>query len=150
MIRRARSLEFVMCLPVTEKSLCLHLQAKLHCTPDRTIYVGDGSSDLYVMHHVNSHDGCTVAFSETKSIARIARPSVLSENALSVLIPILEEMFGWNAGQVRDLFTARGVAIQEWDKIRTDWLTFHRAPTPFLPNATGANGSNLLPALSVR
>jgi phosphoserine phosphatase len=23
-----------------------HLQSKLHCTPDRTIYVGDGSSDL--------------------------------------------------------------------------------------------------------
>jgi phosphoserine phosphatase len=48
------------------------LQSKLHCTPDRTIYVGDGSSDLYVMHHVNSHDGCTVAVSETKSVARIA------------------------------------------------------------------------------
>jgi len=67
------------------------LQLKLHCTPDRTIYVGDGSSDLYVMHHVNSHDGLTVAVSETKSIARIARRSVLSENALSVLVPILEE-----------------------------------------------------------
>jgi len=127
-----------------------HLQAKLHCTPDRTIYVGDGSSDLYVMHHVKSHDGLTVAVSETKSIARIARRSVLSENALSVLIPVLEETFGWNAVQIRDLFTLCGIAIQEWDKIRTDWLTFHRAPTPFLPNKTGANGSNLLPAVSVR
>jgi len=127
-----------------------HLQAKLHCTPDRTIYVGDGSSDLYVMHHVNSHDGCTVAISETKSIARIAQRSVLSENALSVLIPMLEETLGWNAGQIRDLFTSCGVAIQEWDKVRTDWLTFHRAPTPWLPNETRATGSKLLPALSVR
>jgi hypothetical protein len=76
---------------------------------------------------------------------------VLSENALSVLIPILEETtFGWNAGQIRDLFPSCGVAIQEWDKIRTDWLTFHRAPIPFVPNETRANCSNLLSALSVR
>jgi hypothetical protein len=112
--------------------------------------VGDGSSDLYVMHHVNSHDGCTVAVSETKSIARIAKRSVLSENALSVLIPILEETLGWSASQIRDLFASCGVAIQEWDKVRTDWLTFHRAPTPFLPNETRTTGSKLLPALSVR
>ena len=88
--------------------------------------MGDGSSDLYVMHHVNSHDGCTVAVSETKSIARIARRSALSENALSVslsvLVPILEETLGWNALQIRDLFTSCGVAIHEWDKIRTDWV----------------------------
>ena len=118
------------------------------CTPDRTIYVGDGSSDLYVMHHVNSHDGCTVAVSETKSIARIARRSVLSENALSVLIPILEETFGWNPGRIRDLFTSCGVAIQEWDKVRTDWLTFQRTPTPFVLNGTRADGSTLLVAES--
>ncbi len=127
-----------------------HLQSKLHCTPDRTIYVGDGSSDLYVMHHVNSHDGCTVAVSETKSIARIARRSVLSENALSVLVPILEETLGWNALQIRDLFTSCGVAIHEWDKIRTDWLTFHRTPTPFVVNETEiTNDSKLLPAASL-
>ena len=127
-----------------------HLQAKLHCTPDRTIYVGDGSSDLYVMHHVNSHDGCTVAVSETKSIARIARRSVLSENALSVLVPILEETLGWNALQIRDLFTSCGVAIHEWDKIRTDWVTFQRIPTPFVVNETEiTNDSKLPPAASL-
>src|SRR6266478_8228080 len=54
------------------------------------------------MHHVNSHDGCTTAVSETKSITRIARRSVLSENALSVLVPILEETLGWNALQILD------------------------------------------------
>jgi phosphoserine phosphatase len=126
------------------------LQLKLHCTPDRTIYVGDGSSDHYVMHHVNSHDGCTVAVSETKSIARIARRSVLSENALSVLVPILEETLGWNALQIRDLFTSCGVAIHEWDKIRTDWVTFQRIPTPFIVNKTEiTTDSKLLPAASL-
>ena len=117
------------------------LQTKLHCTPDRTIYVGDGSSDLYVMHHVNSHDGCTVAVSETKSIARIAKRTVLSDNALSVLIPILEETLGWSAIQIRDLFVSCGVAIHDWDKTRTDWLTFHRIPTPFVVNETDASNS---------
>ncbi len=124
------------------------LQLKLHCTPDRMIYVGDGSSDLYVMHHVNSYDGLTVAVSETKSIARIARRTVLSDNALSVLVPILEETLGWTALQIRDLFTSCGVAIHEWDKIRTGWVTFHRVPTPFVVNETGANDSKLIPAES--
>jgi phosphoserine phosphatase len=126
-----------------------HLQSKLHCTPDRTIYVGDGSSDLYVMHHVNSHDGLTVAVSETKSIARIARRSVLSENALSVLVPILEETLGWSGLQIRDLFTSCDVAIHEWNKIRTDWVTFQRIPTPFVLNETEATDSKLLPAASL-
>lgn len=108
-----------------------HLQSKLECTPDRTIYVGDGSSDLYVMHHVNSHDGYTVAVSETKSIGRVAKRTVLSDNALGVLVPILEDILGWDAERIRDLFNTCGVAVHEWDKIRTDWLTFHKIPSPF-------------------
>src|SRR5437879_7162832 len=49
------------------------LEIQSQITPDHTIYVGDGSSDLYVMHHVNSRAGHTIAVSETKSIGRIAR-----------------------------------------------------------------------------
>jgi hypothetical protein len=75
-----------------------------------------------------------VAVSDTKSIVRIARRTVLSNNVLSVLVPILEETLGWDALQIRDLFTSYGVAIHDWDKIRTDWLTFHRTPTPFVVN----------------
>jgi len=33
------------------------LATELQVSPDRTIYVGDGSSDLHVMLHVNSGDG---------------------------------------------------------------------------------------------
>jgi phosphoserine phosphatase len=33
------------------------LETKLQITPDRTIYMGDGSSDLFVMLHVNSREG---------------------------------------------------------------------------------------------
>jgi hypothetical protein len=38
---------------------------------------------------------------------------VLSKNVLSVLVPILEEAPGWNALQIRDLFSSCGVAIHE-------------------------------------
>ena len=110
------------------------LEFKLQSSPDRTIYVGDGSSDLYVMHHVNSRDGHTIAVSETKSIGRVAERTVLSENALSVLVPILEDILRWNAHQIREFFTSYGLALHDWDKIRTDWLTFHKTPTPFVVN----------------
>jgi predicted HAD superfamily phosphohydrolase len=104
------------------------LEAELRMSPHRTIYVGDGNSDLYVMHQVNSRQGHTIAVSETKSIGRIAQRTVLSDNALSVLIPILEDLLQWNTPRIRELFNSCGLALQDWDKIRTDWLRFHKAP----------------------
>jgi len=90
-----------------------------------------------------------VAVSETKSVARIARRMVLSNKALSVFVPILEETPGWNALENRDLFNSCGVAIHEWDKVRTHWVTFQRIPTPFVVNETEATDSKLLPAASL-
>jgi HAD superfamily phosphoserine phosphatase-like hydrolase len=101
------------------------LELKLQMSPDRVIYVGDGSSDLYVMHDVNSRDGHTIAVSETKSIGRIANRTVLSDSAVGVLVPILEDVLKWDSHQIRELFTAYGLALQDWDKIRTDFITFH-------------------------
>ena len=105
------------------------IETRLHLRPDYTIYVGDGSSDMHVMQHVNSLDGHTIAVSETKSVGRIARRSVLSDNALSVLVPVLEDIVGWESARIRELFASYGLALQAWDKIRTDWLTFHE-PIP--------------------
>jgi len=101
------------------------LELKFQMSPDRVIYIGDGSSDLYVMHDVNSRDGHTIAVSETKSIGRIAHRTVLSSSAVSVLVPILEDVLKWDSHQVRELFTLHGLALQDWDKIHTDWITFH-------------------------
>ena len=89
--------------------------------------MGDGSSDLYVMQHVNSRDGHTIAVSEAKAIGRIAKRTVLSDNALSVLVPILEDILKWDSAQIREFFASHGLALQDWDKIRTDWLTFHES-----------------------
>ena len=99
------------------------LQARLGVTHDRIVYMGDGSSDVHVMLHVNRRDGLTIAVSESKHIAQIARRTVLSDDALSVLVPVLEEIVGWDAGQIRAFFETRGFLIQEWDKVRTDLLT---------------------------
>lgn len=99
------------------------LEARLGTTPDRTIYVGDGSSDVHVMLHVNNRDGFTIAVSENTQLARIAKSTVLSDDAFSVMVPILERVLGWGTGQIRDLFESSGLTLQEWEKARTDRVT---------------------------
>ena len=96
------------------------LENRLGVTPDRTIYVGDGSSDIHVMLHVNNRDGFTIAVSENKQLSRIARSTVLSENAFSIMVPILDQVLEWRAGRIRTLFEANGMTLHEWEKKRTD------------------------------
>src|SRR5207244_12592950 len=83
------------------------LEHRLGIGPDRTIYVGDGSSDVHVMLHVNNRDGFTIAVSENKLLARIAKRTVLSDNAFSILVPILEQIVGWRSGEIRAFFESR-------------------------------------------
>jgi 2-hydroxy-3-keto-5-methylthiopentenyl-1-phosphate phosphatase len=115
------------------------LQRKLQIAPERVTYVGDGSSDVHVMLHVNRRDGFTIAVSQARYLAPIAKRSVLSEDALSILVPILEEVVGWDAARIRDFFEQRGLLIQEWDRVRADWLTI--APSPVL-SASGSAALN--------
>ena len=103
------------------------LQATLQIGPDHIVYVGDGSSDVHVMLHVNVSDGFTIAVSETKHVAQIARRTVLGTNALATLAPILEKIVGWNRPQLREFFESYGFLIQEWDRAQTDWLTLRPA-----------------------
>lgn len=100
-----------------------HLQSKLQISHDRIVYVGDGSSDLHVMMHVNHRDGLTIGVSEAKHISQTARRTVLSDDTLSVVIPILEDIVGWGPARIRAFLESQGMLIQEWDKVRTDWLT---------------------------
>jgi 2-hydroxy-3-keto-5-methylthiopentenyl-1-phosphate phosphatase len=103
------------------------LRSRLPISHDCIVYVGDGSSDVHVMLHVNRLDGLTIAVSENKYITQIARRTILSEDASSVLIPILEEIVGWNSNRIRALFESQGLVLQEWDKIRTDSLRISNA-----------------------
>ena len=99
------------------------LRTQLGVPAERLIYVGDGSSDLHVMLHVNRGDGLTIAASEARHIAQIAKRTIISEDALSVMVPVLEELLEYGPVQIRQLFERYGVLIQEWDRARTDWLT---------------------------
>ena len=99
------------------------LRSGLHLGHDRIVYVGDGSSDVHVMLHVNRLDGLTIAVSENKFITQIAARTVLSDDALSVLVPILEDIVGWNSTRIRAFFEGHGFVLREWDKVRTDSLT---------------------------
>jgi HAD superfamily phosphoserine phosphatase-like hydrolase len=106
------------------------LRAELPVSHDRVVYVGDGSSDIHVMLHVNRLDGLTIAVSENKYINQIARRTILSDDALSVLVPILEEIADWNSTRIRSLFEAHGFVLREWDKVQTDTLTICRTAAP--------------------
>ena len=99
------------------------LRLRLSLPRDQVIYVGDGQSDIPVMLHVNRGDGFTIAASEAREIAHIAKRTVISDDALSVLVPILEEKMRFGPAEVRALFERYGLVIQEWDRVRTDWLT---------------------------
>lgn len=105
------------------------LQADLQVGPDHIVYTGDGSSDVHVMLHVNVRDGYTIAVSEAKHVSQVARRTVLSSNALAVLAPILEDIVGWDRLRIRGFFERYGFLIQEWDRVRTDWITLRRALT---------------------
>ena len=103
------------------------LRDQLLISHDRIVYVGDGSSDVHVMLHVNRLGGLTIAVSENKYITQIARRTILSDDALSVLIPILEDIAEWNTPTIRALFESHGFVLREWDKVRTDSLTICEA-----------------------
>jgi hypothetical protein len=72
------------------------------------------------MLHVNNHDGFTIAVSENKQLAQIAQATVLSENAFSIMVPILDQLLEWRTGQIRTLLEANGLSLHEWEKERTD------------------------------
>lgn len=104
-------------------SVLEELRSNLGISHDQVIYMGDGSSDLPVMMHVNQYDGLTIAVSEAKFISRVAKRTVLSDNAMSVLVPVCEKILQWDSAKIRRFFTTHGLTLLEWEKVRTDMLT---------------------------
>jgi phosphoserine phosphatase len=100
------------------------LQRRNGVAPGNVVYIGDGSSDVHVMLHVNQQNGLTIAASEARDVSQIARRTILSEDALALLVPILQEVGGWeDRARVRSLFQSRGYEIHGWDQVQTDYLT---------------------------
>lgn len=101
------------------------LSQRLGIPTDRTIYVGDGSSDIHVMLHVNNGDGFTIAVSENRQLARIAKRTVLGDNASSVLVPILDEVLGLRSSDIRARLESLGLVLDDWQRARTDRVQIH-------------------------
>ena len=115
------------------------LQKTLQVGSGNIVYVGDGSSDIHVMLHVNVRDGFTIAVSDAKHVTQIAKRTILSTNALAVLAPILEEIVGWPRSRICKLFESHGLLVQEWDRMRADWLTLRTAAEDLSQAATTAD-----------
>jgi phosphoserine phosphatase len=112
------------------------LRATLGISHDQIIYMGDGSSDLPVMMHINQYDGLTIAVSEAKFITRVAKRTVLSDSAMSVLVPVMEKVMNWDSAKIRKFFAANGLTLLEWEKVRTDMLTIQESSDPIAASAT--------------
>jgi HAD superfamily phosphoserine phosphatase-like hydrolase len=108
----------------------MQLQAELSIGRDHVVYSGDGSSDINAMLHVNEGSGLTIAVSESRPVAQTAKRTVLSDNALSVLVPILEEVAHWTQPQIRGFFEKQGFLMQEWARMRTDIVTLRSTSAP--------------------
>ena len=63
----------------------------------------------------------------------IARRTVLSDNAMSVLVPVLEDVLRWDSAKIRRFFATHGLTLREWGKTRTDSLTIEEHPEPSAP-----------------
>jgi phosphoserine phosphatase len=104
------------------------LERRLGTEPGRTIYVGDGGSDLHVMLHVNNRDGFTIAVSENRLLANIASRTVLSDSAFALVVPILEQVAGWRSADIRAVFEGYGLALHGWERARTDRIAISDVP----------------------
>ena len=125
------------------------IRAQLGISHDHIIYMGDGSSDLPVMMHVNQYDGLTIAVSENEFITRVARRTVLSDNAMSVLVPVLEEVLRWDSSKIRRYFAQHGLTLREWGKTRTDLLTIEESAPQALPDVPPAAQPNAVVAAPI-
>ena len=102
------------------------LRAELGVSHDRVVYVGDGSSDIHLMLHLNRLNGFTIAASENRYLTPIARRTVLSDDVLSFLVPILEEIAAMDPASIRAYFESHGFVLRDWEKVRTDSLTIRQ------------------------
>ncbi len=98
------------------------LKEKEKVPHDRIIYVGDGASDIHVMLHILSYRGYPITVSPAPYMGHICRRTVLSDNVLSILIPILEDIVEMSETEVRDFFEEKGHSVKDWSRAKTEWV----------------------------
>lgn len=96
------------------------LAASLEVPRDRIVYIGDGATDADAMRQVDRHYGFTVAVSPLPE--QVAQSTVISDNACSLLIPVLEQVLGWRRPSIRSVLEQSGLRVDAWQKTRTDMV----------------------------
>jgi len=89
---------------------------------NRTIYVGDGFSDMYIMLHLRVYDGYPIGVTPSPYIGHVSKRTVVSEDALSLLIPILEDILKFSPERIQSFFEELGHPIQNWRKAKVEWV----------------------------
>ena len=56
-----------------------------------------------------------------------AAPVEVIRSALAMLVPILEEIVGWQRPRIRAWFESHGFLMQEWARVETDWVKLRPA-----------------------
>lgn len=98
------------------------LKEKENVPRDAIVYVGDGSSDVHVMLHILSYNGYPITVSPAPYMGHICRRSVISDNVLSILVPILMDILKYDQEKVRLYFEGMAHPILEWNRADTEWL----------------------------
>jgi hypothetical protein len=61
-------------------------------------------------------------------LARIAKATVLSDSAFSILVPVLNQVLSLRTPQIRALLESNGLMLHDWDRSRTDRVKILEAP----------------------
>jgi phosphoserine phosphatase len=91
---------------------------------DRVIYVGDGFSDMYIVLYVRNYHGYTIAVTQAPYLENICRKTIISNDAMSLLAPILEDILGFSHQEVKEFYEKIGHPIQTWEKAKVEWFDF--------------------------
>ncbi len=89
---------------------------------DRVIYVGDGSSDYNVMLHVSAYGGYPIAVRFKNYIGHISKKTIVSQSALAVLIPILQDILKYDNNKVSDFFEKIQRPLKRRDKVDVEFV----------------------------
>lgn len=91
---------------------------------DKIIYVGDGFSDMYIILYVRAYHGYTIAVTPASFIGHICKKTVISNDALSLIAPILEDILGFSHEEIKSFYEKLGHPIQTWEKAKVEWFDF--------------------------
>jgi len=91
---------------------------------DQIIYVGDGFSDMYIILYVRAYHGYTIGVTPASYLGNICRKTIISNDSLSLLAPILENILGFSHQEVKEFYEKVGYPIQTWEKAKVEWFDF--------------------------